>query len=263
MKKICLLLLFCLSFVILFPNIFYAYDTGSNNYGTEIDGYTRFYTHYIYEKGTRIPVFIGGTDTYTYYTYYVYEKLRIDTDSLNDNCFEPVTNNEVIGSYENVLINIQHEYTMSSTIGYSLIKDAGIGITFENHQSWDYTYSEGEEAIFNVTNSNGLASVAVIQIKMLIIERIHVVEKKYGGFSGNQLISTTVTQHIHNPYEFIIDYDLVPVFYDQLTYAEKSNFQQVESSYKLKLINSYVPNFNYEYYSMIPSDIRSSYYYNY
>lgn len=261
MKKLCLLLVLMISSVLILSSESYAYDTGTSYYGTEMTGYTKFYTDVDYKKGTRIPVFIGGTDVYTYYTYYVYDKLHIVTNSLVNDSFSPIINNELIGSYENVLVDIHYEYTMSSTIGYSPIKDASVGITFENHQSWDYTYSEGEEVKFEVENETSLAGVALMQIQMKIIERIVIVEKKYGGFSGTDLISTKVYSPTHTPYEFIIDYDLVPVFYNQLSYTERNNFEFDRTSYNLKLINSYTPNFNYEYFSLIPNEIRENYYY--
>ncbi len=260
MKKVCLLLVLILTSVLLLSSESYGYNTGTSYYGTEMSGYTKFHIDDTYKKGRRVPVF-GGTDVYKYYTYYVYDKLHIVTNSLVNDNFNPIDDNELVGSYENVLVDIQHEYTMSSTIGYGPIKNASVGITFENHQSWDYTYSEGEEVAFEIENSNSLAGVALMQIQMKIIERIVVVEKKYGGWNGHILKETIVKSPTHTPYEFVIDYDLVPVFYNQLNNTEKSNFEYDGTSYNLKFINSYTPNFNYEYYSMIPSEIRTNYYY--
>jgi hypothetical protein len=261
MKKFLTLFILMVSTIFLLGSETYAYSAGTGYYGTDMTGYTLVDTNCIPDPGTRIPFYIGGTDTYTYYTYYVYNKLRIVTNSLMDNNFKAVSNNEVIGSYENVLVHIQNEYTISGTIGYGPIERSGIGVTFINHQSWDYTYSEGEQVVFQVENPTSYAGIALIQIQMKLVERIVIVEKKYGGFSGTVLISTTVSSPVFNDQEFIIDYDLVPVFYNQLSYSEKTNFELVGSSYNLKFVNSYTPNFSYEYYSMIPSDIRSTYYY--
>lgn len=259
MKKIILFTISLLSALILSSKSTYAMNTGTGNYGNNVADYTIFHTQEVYEKGTRIPLWIGGTDTYTYYTYYIYSKLKIGTAKLNNNSFNYVSNT-ITGSYSEIL-SLKQSYEASISLSWEVVNGASAGVTLSRYQSWEYRYTEGEEIVFNLENLSGYASTSVMTLQMKVVERVVKVTKKYGGFSGTDLISTTVSSPTHKDYFYVIDYDVMPVFYNQLSTTDRNKFTFSNGVYTLKLGEVYNPNYNQIYYNRLPSELREFYYY--
>ncbi|HHX81039.1 MAG TPA: hypothetical protein GX692_08250 [Acholeplasmataceae bacterium] len=259
MKKILIIMLFSFILIYLFPmQKVVAYSTGNGYYGTEIEGYEIIDTQYKYTKGTRIPLWIGGTDKHEYFTYYIYYKLRISTVTLADNSFKRV-GSKITGAFSQ-FYELKKDYQMRSSLGWKVIDGASINLALTNYQSWQYRYVEGEEIEFSLENNSSHCSVALIALEIKILERYYLKEVKYGGFSGNEVISEEHYGPQITEYYFVIDYDLLPVNYSDL--LEKNKFMYYNDQYILKPLEEYIPNFNRRYYEFLTNSIQEFYYYD-
>lgn len=258
MIKIFLITINCFVLIFLFPMIrVEAHSTGDGLYGEGMEGYEIIDTQYKYTKGTRIPLWIGGTDKREYYTYYLYYKLRINTVALADNTFKRV-GNKITGAFAKIY-EIKKDYEMRSSIGWEVIDGASINLALTNRQTWQYRYVEGEEIEFSLQNNSSHCSVALISLQVKIVERYVLREDKYGGFTGNEFISSTTHAPNIKEYYFTVDYDLLPVNYTDL--IDKDKFMYVNDQYVLKLGVEYIPNFNKRYYEFLSISIQDFYYY--
>ena len=270
MKKILIMFLLILTFVVIFSNRtnVNAYSAGSGYYGTNMTDYEIIETTSKYTKGNRIPVWIGGTDKYEYYTYYLYAKLRVNTIGLTNTAFTEVENGKIIGAFEES-VTLETSYSMKSTIGYEVVEGASINLALENYQAWGYRYAQGEEIEFNVSNSEcNYFTVAVVSLEIKLVERYVLEEVRYGGFTGNVEKERTLHEPVFDEKYFVCDYDLMPISYDSLKTSDKNKYIYQNGEYKLNLtaneiINmttTYAPDVNSNYIEYINGELKDSYY---
>lgn len=268
MKKIIMFLVFTLIMVTFYSSSYVNSEPLLNiNYGQPKNGYEIIKNDCIYTKGSRTPLFIGGTDTNEYYTYYLYSKLRINTLGLTDPTFKKVENNKLIGSFEEARY-YKRNYITRTNIGFEIIDGASINLALESYKSTEYEYAEGEEIEFYVNNTScNYYTVAVITIELKLVEHYVLEEIKYGGFTGNVEKERITHRAVENEYYFSIDYDLIPICFDDLSPSEKNKYQFKNDEYSLNLSASeiqngytFVPNMNDKYYEFIDGELKNYYY---
>ena len=266
MKKIIILIIMICIFGITTCNMnrVDAYSTGSGYYGTNMSNYEIIGTNSKFTDGSTLV--FGGTDKYEYYTYYLYAKLRVNTIAFTDDSFQRVYDGTIAGAYTESL-TIGESLTMKTTIGYSVVEDASINLAFTSHHSWAYTYSEGEEIEFNVSDSNTeYYSVAVVALEIIIVERYVLEEVKYAAITGKEK-ERTLHEPVYEEWNFTCDYDLIPVAYSSLKSADKNNYILKNGEYVLRLpasdlgnLNTYVPDVNSNYIAFLEDEIKNLYY---
>lgn len=236
-----------------------AYYGGDGFYGDEIDNYEIIDTKMVYTKGSRIPMWIGGTDTYEYYTYYLYSKLRINTVKLANDGFTPIINNKITASFAEIY-EIRKDFQTSTTLSWEACENASLNIALINRQSWIYRYTQGEEFEFTRNNyNNTYGTAALISLEMKIVERKVLQEVEYGGIGGNSEVGRTVYAPTVTEYYFVVDYDLLPIEVSDIDLLS-GNYTLVNGVYKPKFYINQIYSYNQDYYNALTSTIRNSYY---
>lgn len=237
------------------------YPTGTAYYGSTMQGYTIIENDNSGWVSKQPFPWTRIYKTNQYYTYYVKTKMHIKTSSLSQRTYKRInsSNYNLIGSYENTLFDFTYETTDGFDLSVPFGSGVSLGVSFTNHQTWNYILSEGEEVTFNLVNCAGeYVGIAVVELEIYVLKRICKVEKIYK--SNGDYISAT-QEIVYQDYWVPFDYDLFPVYYDDLTYSESNRFTKTNNeTYFLNEIQI-LPNYSDDYYNLIPQEYRQYYYY--
>ncbi|MBN2540214.1 MAG: hypothetical protein JXB08_01680 [Bacilli bacterium] len=216
MKKIMSIALIALFALLMYDlNTVRAADDGE--YGEPINDYT------IVDQIAGTPVnnrILGnGTIVTKYYTYYAYDELGIKFLGLANNRF--TTNPVVTGAFEQVYV-WSTEYTMSNSIGYSVIDGASVSLRLEYTETETYTLFIGDSATFITSTNRYSHNVGYFSINIRLRERVCTVTDSYVFYAktGTDVDVSYTTR------DFSVDIEMAPVYensflslyYDMCTY---------------------------------------------